>query len=63
MMLNNDTGKRWVNGSVGKITDIQTDPDSGEDFLIVKLNSGQTVEVSKYTWEVYRYLLDKNFAA
>ncbi len=59
MMLNNDTGKRWVNGSVGKITDIQTDPDSGEDFLIVKLNSGQTVEVSKYTWEVYRYLLDK----
>lgn len=59
MMLNNDNGKRWVNGSVGKITDIQTDPETGEDFLIVKLNSGQTVEVTKYTWELYRYRLDK----
>ncbi len=59
MMLNNDSAKRWVNGSVGKIIDIQSDPDTSEDFLIIKLNDGKTVEVSKYTWEVYRYLLDK----
>lgn len=59
MMLNNDTGKRWVNGSVGKIIDIQVDLETGEDFLIVKLNDGKTVEVTKYTWEVYKYLFDK----
>lgn len=60
MLLNNDSQGRWVNGSVGKIIKIQQGKQDEEDVLVVKINEGETVEVSKYTWDVYKYVFDKN---
>lgn len=56
MMLNNDSEKRWVNGSLGIIEDIRTS--AGDDIIFVKLENGQTVDVKKYTWEISQYYFD-----
>ncbi len=58
MMLNNDQEKRWVNGSLGVITAIKTD-NSGDDIIMVDLENGQTVDVKRYTWEIYQYYFDE----
>ncbi|MEJ0062394.1 MAG: AAA family ATPase [Alphaproteobacteria bacterium] len=55
MLLNNDSNKRWVNGSIGVIEAVKED-EEGEEYLAVKLqDDGGTVEVYPYTWEVYRF--------
>lgn len=58
MLLNNDTKKRWVNGSIGVIEDYKTD-ESGERYVSVRLKDGddEAVWVYPYTWEVYRFTL------
>ena len=57
MMLNNDTWGRWVNGSIGKITGITQNGD-GEDIIITELADGDEVEVTPFTWEIFRFLVD-----
>lgn len=58
MMLNNDPKKRWVNGSIGIIEDIQRD-DKGETYLRVRLqDNNKLVNVSPFTWEVYKFYFD-----
>jgi ATP-dependent DNA helicase PIF1 len=60
MLLNNDSKKRWVNGSIGIIEAYQKD-EEGEYYLDVALQDaeGETVQVYPYTWELYRYSLDE----
>jgi len=60
MLLNNDSAGRWVNGSIGKIIDIKLNEESGEDYLVVELQNGEMVNVSRNTWEIFRYIYDKN---
>jgi ATP-dependent DNA helicase PIF1 len=57
MMLNNDSGGRWVNGSIGKIIDITLDAEVGE-LLVVQLSDGEIVEVIPYTWELFAFSYD-----
>lgn len=63
MMLNNDSEKRWVNGSIGHIIDILPDEVEDEmfsyDTLIVELSNGKEVEVLPHTWEMYEMRHDK----
>ncbi|MBI4235369.1 AAA family ATPase [Candidatus Peregrinibacteria bacterium] len=59
MLLNNDSGSRWVNGSIGKIADIKLDEESGEDYLVVELQNESIVNVSRNTWEIFRYVYDR----
>lgn len=54
MMLNNDSDKRWVNGSLGVIKDVCEDDDD-ETYLLIRLEDGDTVEVYPHTWEVFRF--------
>lgn len=55
MLLNNDSGGRWVNGSMGVIVDVDLEPGLGAvDCVYVRLRSGETVAVEPYTWEVTR---------
>ncbi|MCP4049822.1 MAG: ATP-binding domain-containing protein [bacterium] len=56
MFLNNDSGGRWVNGTVGEIKKI-----TNED-IVVKIEGGSEVSIEPYTWQLYRYFLntDKN---
>ncbi|MBI5152812.1 AAA family ATPase [Candidatus Peregrinibacteria bacterium] len=59
MLLSNDSGKRWVNGSIGKVIEIKYDRESEEDVVVVRLNNGKTVDVTPYTWEVFRYFFNR----
>ena len=54
MFLNNDQEGRWVNGTIGEVTDI----DEVMDVLGVRLSNGKEVEVIPHSWEVSRYVLD-----
>jgi ATP-dependent DNA helicase PIF1 len=56
MLLNNDADGRWVNGSVGKIGDIVED-ESGNQIILAELEGG-TVEITPFTWEIYRYSIE-----
>jgi ATP-dependent DNA helicase PIF1 len=55
MMLNNDSSERWVNGTIGKITDIIRD--DGEWVIVAELADGETVEITPYTWEIFRFFV------
>jgi len=57
MMLNNDTEGRWVNGSIGKITGI-TKNSKGEDVIIADLAGGDEVEITPFTWEIFRFFVE-----
>jgi DNA replication protein DnaC len=60
MLLNNDTERRWVNGSIGVIQKVETD-DAGDEFLVVKLqDNNNTVAVYPFTWEVYKFGVENN---
>ena len=48
MMLNNDAGKRWVNGDLGTVYDL------GPDLVQVNLK-GHIYEVGLAQWEQFRY--------
>ena len=52
MMLNNDSGDRWVNGTLGRVAGIWSDRDGlGID---VEFRDGTGAEVRPYTWEATR---------
>jgi ATP-dependent DNA helicase PIF1 len=56
MMLNNDADGRWVNGSIGEITDIVQDA-KGDRVIVADLGDDE-VEVLPFTWEIYRYSVE-----
>ncbi|MGK2872281.1 MAG: AAA family ATPase [Alphaproteobacteria bacterium] len=60
MLLNNDSKKRWVNGSVGVIEAFRQD-EEGERYVEVRLQESDEdlVWVYPYTWEVYRFTLEE----
>ena len=57
MMLNNDADGRWVNGTVGEITGITQDA-NGDRVIIAELADGKEVEITPYTWEIYRFKVE-----
>jgi ATP-dependent exoDNAse (exonuclease V) alpha subunit len=48
MMLRNDPGSRWVNGTIGYISNIN------EDEIFVEIN-GEEYPVDRETWQEYKY--------
>ena len=62
MMLNNDSRRRWVNGTMGKIVNIEkTLEDNGttSESVVVELETGERVNVTPHTWEMFQFVLDK----
>lgn len=53
IFLNNDSDRRWVNGSLGKIVAI----DEIDDYLEIEVN-GRVEKVEKHTWEISKYVVD-----
>ena len=51
MMLINDKDNKYVNGSLGTITKMY------DDCVYVELDSGTNIKVTKYTWEVEKYVV------
>lgn len=58
MLVNNDSRGRWINGTVGKIVDIEYDKESKQDIILVKLADGDIVEVTRHTWEMFQFHYD-----
>jgi ATP-dependent DNA helicase PIF1 len=56
MMLNNDQGGRWVNGTVGRIVDIEQDRYGL--VVAVEFPDGQCEEITPFTWEATRPVVD-----
>jgi len=52
MMLNNDQGNRWVNGTIGRIVGV--DYDRFGAVVEVEFPDGSCVDVNPYTWEATR---------
>ncbi|WP_067799161.1 AAA family ATPase [Nocardia beijingensis] len=50
MLLTNDPLGRWVNGTIGQISDHRID--AGETVVSVKLPSGVRVNVRPHTWQI-----------
>ncbi len=59
MLVNNDSTKRWVNGSTGVIMGVKWNDEESCDALLVNLSSGKTVEVLPHTWETNQYFFDE----
>ena len=60
MFIYNDSERRWVNGTIGKIIGISdgVDCDTGivETTIKVEKNNGKVVEVKKHLWEISKYV-------
>ena len=54
MFTRNDTLKRWVNGTLGKIEKIEN------NVITVKLNDGKEHIVNRVTWEKMKYTYNKS---
>ncbi len=59
MLLNNDPMGRWVNGSIGHVMDIIHGASGEEDAVRVRLADGQEVDIAPFTWEMFRFVYDK----
>ncbi len=58
MLLNNDSYGRWINGSIGKIVEIE-EIKNEPDIIWVELSDGSRVDVVPYTWEMYEFDYDR----
>lgn len=58
MLVNNDSKGRWINGTVGEIVDIKYDKDTEEDIIRVKLGSGNVVDITQHSWEMFQFHYD-----
>ena len=56
MLLNNDSYGQWINGTIGKVKNFEKD-DDGEDVIVAELENGETVQISPYTWKIYKFFL------
>ncbi len=54
MLINNDSAKRWVNGTIGRVVDFKKS-NYGSPGVSVKLSDGEVVEVEPYTWKAHHY--------
>jgi len=59
MLVNNDKYGRWVNGTIGKVTGIEKGDDQ-ETEILVMLQSGEIVEVTPHTWDLFKYEYDRS---
>jgi hypothetical protein len=58
MLLNNDSLGRWINGSIGRIADIDEEDDE-PDVVWVELSGGEVVDVRPHEWKMYKFSYDK----
>jgi ATP-dependent DNA helicase PIF1 len=56
MLLNNDSCGRWVNGTVGRVVGFAKDEEDRE-VILAGLETGERVDITPYTWNIYRFLL------
>ncbi len=59
MFINNDSKRRWVNGTLGVVRSCvdryDEETDEMDTILMVRINNGELVEVKKHTWDISKY--------
>lgn len=58
MLLSNDEDGRWINGDLGKIVALAK-ASQADGALTVELDGGTRVRVARYTWEVIRFVYNR----
>jgi ATP-dependent exoDNAse (exonuclease V) alpha subunit len=58
MMLNNDPGGRWINGTVGQVERIEFDSEAATYCVYARLTDGELVKIFPHTWDMYAYHFD-----
>ena len=59
MLLNNDSGGRWVNGTLGRIIEIRKDKKQEEpDEVLVQLAGGRVEKILPFTWKIFHFTWD-----
>jgi len=53
MLLNNESSGKWVNGSIGKIDELN------EEYIKITLSNGQKIIVTPHSWEIYKIFYDE----
>ncbi len=61
MLLNNDKQGRWVNGSIGVVTEINPQSNMNKSIMVM-LTDGALVDVEPYKWELFKFSYDPNAA-
>ncbi len=63
MFISNDSERRWVNGTIGKILQIRDcvneETQLKETRIKIEKTNGQTVEVTKHVWEISKYVFER----
>jgi hypothetical protein len=59
MLLNNDSGGRWINGSIGKVMHIALE----EKMVTVELSDGDIVDVAPFEWEMFKFFYNEDTQA
>ena len=60
MLVNNDSSGRWINGSIGKILDVEPDDDGKKDVIYLKLSDGSVVDVLPNKWDIIDFKWNKD---
>ena len=60
MLLNNEWQQRWTNGSLGKIVNIIEQGEGVLTAIHVKLETGDTVVVEPFQWDLYRFFYNES---
>ncbi len=70
MLVNNDKTGRWVNGTIGRVSETGPwsngqgsgldDQSREEEPVLVTLRNGAVVEVFPHTWELFEYQYDRS---
>ncbi len=63
MMVCNDSERRFVNGSVGKVVGIETGEEGIPDSITVLFPDGRQIDVLPHTWELFSYMFDEDTRA
>ncbi len=58
MFINNDSERRWVNGTIGKVVKISEDQEGAKAVWVEKSN-GDIVEAWRHEWEISRYVFNQ----
>jgi len=56
MLVNNDSLGRWINGTIGRVKDVLKGDE--DDVVIIETEDGIEVEVTKYTWNLFKFYFD-----
>ncbi len=59
MLLNNDSGGKWVNGTIAEIIKLCKKDALEDSYAAVKLENGQKTKVYPYTWKIFNYYFDQ----